>query len=148
MTATSTRKATLVKLSALIDQHGIDVLTHLDLEVTVPVLNGMQRQGDVLVLPAAEAAGLVAETPVPAAGVPVVRGENGGNTHALVADGPVFCDLRTASTSDLTLAVLTVPEGSTAYLAHPEHGYSGIGPGSYVLRRQREQAEITRLVAD
>lgn len=34
--------------------------------------------------------------------------------------------------------MLTVAEGSVAYLAHPGHAYSGIGPGTYVLRRQRE----------
>ncbi|NUR64049.1 MAG: hypothetical protein HOV87_36130 [Catenulispora sp.] len=34
--------------------------------------------------------------------------------------------------------MLTVAVGATAYLAHPEHAYSGIGPGTYVLRRQRE----------
>jgi hypothetical protein len=80
--------------------------------------------------------------------VPVVRGEKGGNTHAIVADGPVFCDTREARATDLTLAVLTVPEGSVAYLAHPEHAYTGIGPGSYTLRRQREQSEEMRLVQD
>ena len=90
-----------------------------------------------------------ATTPVPAAGVPVVRGEAGGNTHAIVADGPgVCCDTRQASTTDLTLATLTVPEGSVAYLAHPEHAYTGIGPGTYTLRRQREQADELRIVAD
>jgi hypothetical protein len=137
-----------VKLSDLITRHDIDVLDHLDREASIPVLSGMQRQGDVLVIPAAMVTNLLAETPVPATGVPVVRGENGGNTHALVADGPVFCDIKTATIENLTLAIITVPEGSTAYLAHPEHGYSGIGPGSYVLRRQREQGEIQRLVAD
>jgi hypothetical protein len=137
-----------MKLDELITRHDIDVLDHLDRQASVPVLSGMQRQGDVLVLPAAMVNNIEATKPVPTTGVPVVRGENGGNTHALVADGPVFCDVRQATVENLTLAVLTVPEGSVAYLAHPEHGYSGIGPGSYVLRRQREQGEIARLVAD
>lgn len=137
-----------MKLDQLIATHQIDVLEHLDREASIPVHTGLQRQGDVLVVPAAMHAGIEAHTVVPARGVPVVRGENGGNTHALVADGPVFCDLQTATVENLTLAVVTVPEGSTAYLAHPEHGYSGIGPGSYVLRRQREQQDVQRLVAD
>lgn len=137
-----------MKLDQLIQTHSIDVHDHLDREMSIPILTGMQRQGDVLVVPAAMAAGLEASTPVPATGVPVVKGENGGNTHALVADGPVFCDVRTASVQNLVLATVTVPEGSTAYLAHPEHGYSGIGPGSYVLRRQREQGDVQRMVAD
>lgn len=133
-------------IDRLTERHGIDVLDHLERDLDIPVLTGLQRQGDVLVLPDANAA---ATTPVPAAGVPVVRGENGGNTHAIVADGPgVCCDTRTASARNLTLALLTVPEGSIAWLAHPEHGYMGIGAGSYTLRRQREQSEEMRLVQD
>jgi hypothetical protein len=88
-----------------------------------------------------------ATTPVPPAGTPVVRGENGGNTHAIVGVG-VLCDTREASATNLTLAILTVPEGHVAHLAHPEHGYNGIGPGTYELRRQREMADELRLVQD
>lgn len=132
-------------LSTLIGAHDVDVHDHLDRDALVPVHIGMQRQGDVLVVPATGAA---ATTPVPRQGVPVVRGEGGGNTHLLLADGPVFCDTRTATTGDLTLAVVSVPAGSTGYLAHPEHGYTGIGPGRYFLRRQREQADELRIVAD
>jgi len=134
-------------LATLIDRHGITVEDHLDLDDLVPVHTGLQRQGDVLIVPTLGNA-KPATTPVPAAGVPVVRGEAGGNTHAIVADGPVFCDTRQASTTDLTLATLTVPDGSVAYLAHPEHAYTGIGPGTYTLRRQREQADELRIVAD
>lgn len=133
-------------LSTLIDRHGITVEDHLDLDALVPVLTGLQRQGDVIVIPAADAS---ATTPVPSSGVAVVRGEAGGNTHTILADGPgVCCDTRQATARDLTLATLTVPEGSTAYLAHPEHAYTGIGPGTYSLRRQREQADELRMVAD
>lgn len=132
-------------LATLTKTHGIDVHEHLDRDLTIPVLTGLQRQGDVLVLPDQNA---TATTPVPTAGVPVVRGENGGNTHAIVAEGDVFCDLRTASTTDLTLALLTVTPGAIAWLAHPEHGFMGIGPGSYSLRRQREQADELRMVQD
>lgn len=131
-------------LSTLIDTHGVDVHDHHDRDGLVPVHTGMQRQGDVLVIPAT----VTATTPVPAAGVAVVRGEVGGNTHLLLADGPVCCDTRTATTRDLTLAVVTVPQGSTAYLAHPEHSYQGIGPGTYRLSRQREMADTLRMVAD
>lgn len=35
-----------------------------------------------------------------------------------------------------------------AGVAHPEHGFSGIGAGTYEVRRQREQADEIRLVAD
>lgn len=134
--------------ATLIQRHGIDVHEHLPRELEIPILTGLQRQGDVILVPDARA---TATTTVPASGTAVVRGENGGNTHAVVADGPigsVRCDVRQASTSNLALASLVVDEGSTAFLAHPEHGYMGVGPGSYTIRRQREQADELRLVQD
>lgn len=135
-------------LASLIDRHGVDVLDHLDRDVTVPVLTGLQLQGDVAVLPTPNSTpdGI----PVPAEGIPVVRGESGGNTHLLLADGPVTwtpAPERRDPTA-LDLGTLSVPVGSVAYLAHPEHAYAGIGPGAYTIRRQREQAEQVRLVAD
>lgn len=133
-------------LHDLITVHGVDVEDHHDRDALVPVHTGMQRQGDVLVIPTPT--GPEATTPVPAAGVPVVRGESGGHTHLLLASGDVRCDTRPASTRDLTLAVVTVAEGGTAWLAHPEHAYSGLGPGTYALSRQREQADELRIVAD
>lgn len=123
---------------------GLDVLDHLDRQVTVPVIAGVQAQGDVIVIPAGGVA--PATAPLPAAGVPVVRGEAGGNTHHLVADGPSCFDPAEAGAQ--TVGTLTVPTGSTAYLIHPEHGATGVAPGTYVVRRQREQAEEQRLVAD
>ena len=36
----------------------------------------------------------------------------------------------------------------SAYIAHPEHAYAGIAAGTYILRRQREQADWDRFVAD
>lgn len=126
---------------------GVDVVTATDLaDVEIPVLAGVQRQGDVLVRPMI---GILATTPVPATGTPVVRGESGGNTHTIyAADGPVYCDMATPSARSLRVALLSVPTGSTAYLGHPEHGYQGIAPGSYEIRRQREMAEEMRMVAD
>jgi hypothetical protein len=35
-----------------------------------------------------------------------------------------------------------------AYLTHPEHGFNAIGTGSYVINRQREQADEIRIIAD
>jgi hypothetical protein len=120
---------------------GIDVVT--DHDTDIPVLSGMQRQGDVLLLPAA----VTATAAVPTSGTPVVRGENGGNTHAVyAADRPVYCD--TDAPADLRVATMTVPDGSIAYLGHPEHGYMGIAPGSYEIRRQREMAGRARMIAD
>lgn len=133
-------------VTELIDIHGVDVDPHLDREATVPVSAGLQRQGDVIVIPARIVGpASEAKTEVKPAGVAVVRGEVGGNTHLLLADGPVRYD---PAPRDLTLGVLTVEKGATAYLAHQEHGYVGIAPGTYVIRRQREQAEEIRLVQD
>lgn len=131
-----------------INRHGVDVLDHLDRTATIPVLTGLQMQGDLAVVPMVRAGHTTATTPVPVGGVPVVRGENGGHTHTLLAEGDVRWDTREANASSLTLGVLTVGDGATAYLAHPEHAYSGIGPGCYEIRRQREIADELRLVAD
>jgi hypothetical protein len=138
---------TVQTLASLIDRHGIDVLDHLDRDVAVPIIGGLQFQGDVAVIPAPPVAGEL----VPAAGIPVVRGEAGGNTHLLLADGPGVLWAPAPERSGpaaLDLGTVTVPPGSVAYIAHPEHAYTGIAPGSYVIRRQREQAAEIRLVAD
>lgn len=133
----------MATVNELVQTTGIEVDTDHDPEFDIPVLAGLQRQGDILVLPAATRA----TTAVPADGTPVVRGESGGNTHAIYAsDGPVYCD--TDSPEGLRVATLTVPEGSTAYLGHPEHGYMGIAAGHYEIRRQREMADEMRIVAD
>jgi hypothetical protein len=133
-------------LSTLIDRHGVDVHPHLDRDLTIPVLAGLQRQGDVIVIPTL--VGPEARVAVPRKGVPVVRGEATGNTHLLLAEGDVRLDMLDASAGDLLLGRLTVAEGSTAHMAHAEHGYLSIAPGTYEVRRQREQADEIRLVQD
>jgi hypothetical protein len=136
-------------LEQLIARHGTDVLEHLDRQVDIPVTDQPQIQGDVSVLPVSTAAR--ARTPVPPEGVPVVRG-NGGNTHSLHGDGRIWYDPAPDDAGGgLALGTLTVPAGSTAWLAHPEHGYLGIAPGTYRIGRQREhdpRARATRLLAD
>lgn len=128
---------------------GVSVLGHHDREVGIPVIAGLQHQGDVSVVPARMVDDFRPPTTVvPATGVPIVRGESGGNTHLLLADGRVRLDVREASADSLTLGSLRVDEGATAYLAHPEHAFSGIAPGDYVLRRKRELADELRMVAD
>lgn len=132
-------------MADLIQATGLEVLTQLDREVSIPLVGGAQRQGDVLILPRP---GVTATTLVPSTGTPVVRGENGGNTHAIQADGEVYCDVMEPSVRSLTVAHLFVAEGSEAVLCHPEHGFNRIAPGSYEIRRQREMAEEMRMVAD
>lgn len=134
---------TTTELSAV---SGVTITTDQAADMEIPIHAGLQRQGDIIVIPTSD---VTAETAVPTSGTPVVRGENGGNTHAVfAADGPVFCDVQAGSADELQVAVLSVPEGSTAYLGHPEHGFMGIAAGGYTIRRQREMAEELRMVAD
>lgn len=139
-------------LEMLVAAHGVEVDGHLDRQLAVPVSAGLQRQGDVLVLPVTQLKLFPGEarTAVPKSGVAVVRGENGGNTHLLLAQGDVRFDGHDGGGSDLDLrlGVLTVGDGAAAFLAHPEHGYAGIAPGTYEIRRQREQRDAIALVAD
>lgn len=132
-------------LATLIAEHGVDVHDHLDRDDIVPVHDALQLQGDVAVIPTLEPARVDA-VQVPAEGIPVVRGEAGGNTHLLLASGSVTWS--PTGRVGLDLGVITVSDGAVAYLAHPEHGYLGIGPGAYTVRRQREQADEIRMVAD
>ena len=135
-------------LGQLIGRHGVDVLDHLDREAGVPVLDGLQFQGDLAVIPAASHGHHAADNAneVPAAGIAVIEAVGGGHEHRLLAGTPgtaAFTPSRNGG-QDIGYLETTGP----AYLAHPEHGYLGIAPGGYVLRRQREQADEERLVAD
>ena len=141
----------MLTIEQAITRYGVDIDEHLDRQATIPVHDGLQCQGDVAVVPQAMTRRHhlhPATTPVPSAGVPVVRGEAGGNTHLLLGQGDVFWDGHTGGPTDLRLGTLTVATGAVAYLAHPEHAYAGIAPGTYEVRRQREQADEIRIVAD
>lgn len=134
-------------LGQLITEHGIDVLDHLDRQVEVPVTTGLQFQGDLGIIPARTAGGRHSATkPVPPAGVAVIEAIAGGHEHRLLAGTPgtAFWTPATRGGQDIGVLECTEP----AYLAHPEHGYIGVAPGAYILRRQREQADEERLVAD
>lgn len=138
-------------LGTILDRAGVDTLGVLDAQVDVPVLTGLaQAQGDLIILPRPNKP--AATTPIPTAGALVVRAESsGGNTHSLHSwDGPAcYYERALASSSGLVLGMLTVPDGATAYLVHTEeHGANAFGPGTYEIRRQREQADEIRMVAD
>lgn len=140
-------------LSAALARHNLTAADDLLASIEVPVLTGLQRQGDVLIFPRpklgkAELDGMI---PVPASGVNVVRGEATGNAHILDAvEGVVLWRAHVASQADdLTLGVLSVPEDGIAHLIHTdEHGCNAIGPGTYVLVGKREMADEIRRVAD
>ncbi|MEU6069675.1 MULTISPECIES: hypothetical protein [Streptomyces] len=127
---------------------GVAVLDHLDRQTAIHVSAGLQRQGDIGLIPV----GLIGYeppktgAPVPAAGIPLVSAGNGGHTHLLVADGEVTWAPLENGGADV--GCFTVHEGATAYVLHPEHGAMGHAPGTYLVRRQVEQADDARLVVD
>lgn len=141
---TPTQTQTLGDLTA---RHGFEVLEHLEAEAEVPVHSGLQAQGDLFVVPVplAEASPRIT---VPAEGIAVIEAVGSGHEHRLFASVPGTATFGPANTlaGGQVIGVLECTE--PAFLLHPEHGATGIAPGSYELRRQREQAQEERLVAD
>ncbi|MEO3860949.1 hypothetical protein [Acrocarpospora sp. B8E8] len=139
-------------VSDLTGRTGVAVDPHLaDLEI--PVISGPQCQGDLAIIPLAMVATRVhvrpgaVRVPVPASGVELLRGTAMGNPHMLVAD-PGTCTWTTAVQDEDDLAIGVIETSAPVYLLHREHGCTGVAPGSYVVRRQREQADEIRMVAD
>lgn len=126
---------------------GVTVPDHLEASAEVPVLTGVQAQGDLLIVPMKSTrAELI---PVPDEGVQVVFGEATGNSHYLHRgfDSPGVLYARV--TDGQCIAVVSVPEGQSAQLIHTdEHGSNGIGPGLYGIHEKREQADEIRRVTD
>lgn len=139
---------TTATLGQLIEKHGFDVLDHLDRDLEIPVHAGLQAQGDLFIIPipADPNRGTGQGAAVPEDGIAVIEAVNGGHEHRLFAGQPgtAFFAPTGASGQDIGLLECTEP----AYIAHPEHAYAGIAPGTYTLRRQREQADEGRFVAD
>jgi hypothetical protein len=148
---------TTLTLGDLTARTGLDVLDHLEREVTIPIIDGLQAQGDLLVIPIDLLTTAAAGGPpsrvrivdsarwheVPGAGIELLRAGTGGNPHTLVADpGTGRWTTGVRDPQLLALGVLTATE--VAYLIHPEHGGSGIAPGTYVIRRQRERRGTAR----
>ncbi|MEV6172082.1 hypothetical protein AB0L99_28190 [Streptomyces sp. NPDC051954] len=130
-------------LSELTARTGLDVLDHLERQVAVPVVHGIQAQGDLIVIPHTLVADAVRVhyrrwDDVPATGIELLRSAAGGNPHTLVAD-PGTCRWTTFVLDDEQLALGMIDTSAVAYLIHPEHGATGIAPGRYVVRRQRER---------
>ena len=132
----------ITTLADIEQQFDVTHLEHLDRDAAIPTVTEIAAQGDVLVVRTDKAP---ASTAVPREGIPVVRGENGGNTHLLIGDATF--DAAT-SRDGLLLGRVTVADGATALLSHPEHGGLLIAPGTYEIRRQREQAQEIRMVTD
>lgn len=140
---------TALTYGAALAAHNVTIPEHLVADAEVPVLTGVQAQGDLLIRPICSQHKGV---PVPDAGVQVIHGEATGNTHWLNRgpDSPGVTWAQPMPGADpVVLGVLTVPAGQSAYLIHTdEHGANGVGPGVYEIRRQREQADEIRYVSD
>jgi hypothetical protein len=145
-----------MELATLLDRTGLDVLDHLARQVTVPVIDGLQAQGDLIVLPW-RLLGVVTLAPgarwreVPPHGVELVRGVAGNNPHTLVAD-PGTCQWTRHLFDPLRLGIAVFDNTTPCYLVHPEHGGTGVAPGRWLVRRQQERGGPSRartvLVAD
>ena len=136
---------TTATLRQLIDKYGFDVHDHLDRDLEIPVHAGLQAQGDLFIIPAdpnRDSQG----APVPLDGIPVIEAVGGGHEHRLFAGRPGTAFFTSAGAREQDIGLLECTE--SAYIAHPEHAYAGIAPGTYILRRQREQADWDRFVAD
>lgn len=143
-----------VTLASLAEQTGLAVLDHLEQSVRIPVVDGLQAQGDLIVIPLAMLTPSVRTWPdspwtdVPPEGVELLRGGSGGNPHTLVAE-PGTCRWTTRVSDPDWLAIGIFEATAPVYLLHPEHGASGCAPGAYVVRRQREHdGHRARMIAD
>lgn len=125
---------------------GVTVPEHLLADAEVPVLTGLQAQGDLLIIPIDHLT-VHALAAVPDAGIQVVFGEATGNSHWLHRgfDSPGVSFARVDD--ELRLMEIEVPEGQNAQLVHTdEHGSAGIGPGLYAIHAKRElRDEVTRV---
>ncbi|MCZ4552268.1 hypothetical protein [Gordonia rubripertincta] len=129
-------------LSDLTAYTGLDVFDYLDKEVSIPVVDGLQAQGDLIVVPAGLLTMVAAFTDarpeqVPRSGVELLRSAAGGNPHSLVAEEG-RCTWTSRLYDPRRLALGIVDTEVVAYLIHPEHGATGLAPGRYVIGRQRE----------
>ncbi len=143
-----------VTLASLSQQTGLAVLDHLEQSARIPVIDGLQAQGDLIVVPLPVLASAVRPwdnarwRDVPPEGIELLRGAAGGNPHTLVAE-PGTCRWTINVWDFSTLAIGVFSTSAVVYLLHPEHGATGCAPGTYVVRRQREhEGRRARLVAD
>ncbi|GAB2972717.1 hypothetical protein [Saccharothrix stipae] len=144
-----------MNLAELLTRTDLDVLDHLERQTTIPVVDGLQAQGDLLVIPldmlnTVHPHHWADWRPVPAGGVELVRGVAGNNPHTLVADLGT-CHWTPDVRDPFNLGIALVTNTATAYLVHPEHGANALAPGRWLVRRQQERGTGTRrnlLVAD
>jgi hypothetical protein len=123
-----------MNLAELLNRNDLDVLDHLERQVAIPVLDGPQAQGDLIVLPHAMVRPVTTQDPwtnwwpVPHGGVELVRG----------VAGPGVCEWTSNIHDPLGLGIALFTNTAPVYLIHPEHGGSGVAPGTWLVRRQQE----------
>lgn len=120
-------------------------------DVLIPALTGPQRQGDVYVWPVdmyAHVTLVARDTRDVHPSVDVVDAGTARHAHTLTALAGQASWTPGRSDNGLAIGTLTVVEGAVCYLSHDEHNTLAVGSGSYVVTRQREQADEQRLVAD
>ena len=118
----------------------------VDDQIEIPFLDGVQAQGDVLVVPSKASIGAGA-VPVERS-VDIVPSENGGHAHTLVVMDGATCLIRFDKTGDLNVIARIECDGPVV-LTHMEHGGNGLLAGSYEFRRQVEWDGVKeRRVAD
>jgi hypothetical protein len=144
----------MVTLAELADRAGADVLDHRIRNADIPMLAGPQCQGDLFIVPLdlldADQIRVAADgrwVDVPAAGVELLRGTAAGNPHTLVADRAA-CQWTTDIADETGLGIGVLRATGAVYLLHREHGAIGLAPGTYLVRRQREQGIKQRFVMD
>jgi hypothetical protein len=136
----------MLTLADLTRRTGLDVLSHLEHETAIPVIDGLQAQGDLIIVPIAGLPNITIAPnahwrDVPGTGIDVLRAGAGGNPHTLVAD-PGTCRWTTGVRDHTGLSLGALTATGLAYLLHPEHGGSGLAPGTYIIRRQRERTAL------
>ena len=131
----------MTTVAELAARSGVTPYEQVALDELVPVLSGLQVQGDVAFVPCGTARSDLG-VPVTGSGVTLVQGIH---PHHLVADGDT-CRWQPGAGGALGVGVIHAL--APCWIIHPEHGGLGLAPGAYEVRRQREQAEEQRLVAD
>lgn len=133
----SDRPATALTLA---EQEAFATITAGQTLLPTPWSDRLQAQGDLLVLPWPENTDplrrmgvLASARPLPPGGVHLANG-----SHQLQALDPEVLWAPEPATSRLTLGTLVVPDGCLALLGHGTHEDLHIGPGVYLIRRQRE----------
>ena len=126
-----------MKLADLLDRSRLDVP---DRQLTVPVIDSLQAQGDLIVLPLSMIGGRAilrgSWLELPAEGFELARGKAGKGPYTLVANSGT-CRLASRVKDPEHLAITAFVNTATVYLVHPDHGAIGIAPGSWAVRRRR-----------